>query len=214
MKYQQLRENVYQAALNLCEAGLIRLSAGNISARDQDAHVAITPSGLAYARMKPEDIVIVDLDGQVIDGQLRPSSETPMHTAIYAKLPRVGAVIHTHSPYAMAFASSVVEIPVICLEVLSLGGPVPVAPYACPGSRQAGIVASECLTARPDLKALMLRNHGMVAIGDDLEQAFVSASNCEVGAQVYWIALQTGHPPVPLTDIQIEEIHQVYQTRR
>ncbi|OGO31425.1 MAG: hypothetical protein A2136_10020 [Chloroflexi bacterium RBG_16_54_11] len=214
MKYQLLRENVYRTTMNLCEAGLIRLLAGNISARDQDAHVAITPNGLEYARLKPEDIVIVDFDGRVVDGQLKPSSETPMHTTIYAKLPQVGAVVHTHSPYAMALASSVVEIPVICLEILSVGGPVPVVPYACPGSRQAGIVASECLSARPELKALMLRNHGLVAIGDDLEQAFVGAFNCEIGAQVYWIALQTGHPPVPLTDIQIEEIHQVYQTRR
>jgi len=199
--------------MDLCDVGLIRLSAGNVSARDQDAHVAITPSGMLYSIMRPRDILIVDLNGQVTDGHLKPSSETPMHAAIYSKLPHVAAVVHTHPPYVMAFATTGVEIPVICLEILSVGGPVPVTPYACPGSREAGMIASECFISRPALKALVLRNHGLVAIGENLEQAFQVSFNCEIGAQVYHIALQTGRPPVHLTGDQIAEIHQMYQKR-
>ena len=161
--------------------------------------------------MRPRDIVIVDPNGQVVDGDLKPSSETPMHTALYSRLTKVGAVIHTHSLYAMVFAITGVEIPVTCLEILSVGGPVPVAPYACPGSKEAGLIASECFLSHPALKALVLRNHGLVAIGENLEKAFQVSYNCEIGAQVYHNALQIGRPPVSLTNEQIDEIYQGYQ---
>lgn len=213
MKFMKLREQVYRTTMDLCEVGLIRLSAGNVSACQQASQVAITPSGMLYSIMRPRDIVVVDLDGQLIDGELIPSSETPMHTALYSRLPHVGAIIHTHPPYAMAFAATGVEIPIICLEILNVGGPVPVAPYACPGSRMAGLIASECFLSHPALTALILRNHGLVAIGENLKQAFQSSFNCEIGAQVYYTALQTGHPPVSLTEEQIDEIHQVYQKK-
>jgi ribulose-5-phosphate 4-epimerase/fuculose-1-phosphate aldolase len=213
MKFMKLREQVYRTTMDLCEVGLIRLSAGNISARHQDSHIAITPSGMLYSIMRPRDIVIVDPNGQVIDGDMKPSSETPMHAALYSRLPNVGAVIHTHSLYAMVFAITGVEIPVTCLEILAVGGPVPVAPYACPGSKEAGLIAAECFLSHPVLKALMLRNHGLIALGENLEKAFQVSFNCEIGAQVYHNALQIDRLPVSLTGEQIDEINQTYQKR-
>jgi len=206
-----LRQEVHRVTMELCAVGLIRLSAGNISARDDRGNVAITPSGLLYSRMRPEDIVIIDRDGRAVDGQLTPSSETPMHTAIYRMFPEVGAVVHTHSVYAIAFASSGVELPVVCVELFSVGGPVPVAPYACPGSSEAARVACEALSARDGLKAVLLRNHGLVAIGEDLQQAFENAYKCETGAEIYHLALQTGRPPIALSPEQMEEIRGRYR---
>ena len=211
MDSEELKNQVFRTTMELCDVGLIRLSAGNISARDKDGNMAITPTGLPYSRMRPVDIVITDLDGQVVDGGLKPSSETPMHTAIYRRLPNVGAVVHTHSVYAIAFATIGIEIPVVCLEILSVGGPVPIAPYACPGSSEAGRIACECFESHPDLRVLLLRNHGLVAIGENLEQAFQNAYKCETGAQIYHIALQTGRTPMALSAEQIAEIHQRYQ---
>lgn len=208
MEFDNLRTQVYETAMRLCEAGLIRLSAGNISARDEPGHVAITPTSLLYTKMRPADIVIIDLEGRVVDGSLKPSSEVPMHTAIYRALPKVGAVVHTHSIYAIAFAASGAEIPPICLEILSVtgGGAVPVSSFAAPGSNEAGITASQIFSSRPTLKALLLRNHGLVSIGADLEQAYQMAYKCETGAQIYHLSLQTGKPPVPLSQEQIAEI--------
>lgn len=211
MQFSELRDQVYETTMMLCEAGLIRLSTGNISARDNAGHVAITPSGLLYSRMQASDMTIIDLNGAVVDGHLAPSSEFPMHTAIYRQLPKVRAVVHTHSLHAIAFATSGVEIPVICTEILQIGGPVPVAPYACPGTTESGRVACEIFALRPSLKALLLCNHGVVAIGADLDQAFRAAWNCEVGAQIYLAARQTGREPVSLTSEQIAEIYRVYR---
>ena len=118
MKYQSIREEVLETVVKATEVDLIRLSAGNVSARFEDDLVAITPSGVKYRGMTPEDISIVDLDGKLIDG-LRPSSETPMHTAIYRSLPHVHSICHTHSPFAMTFAMLGEEIPLTSIRPLA-----------------------------------------------------------------------------------------------
>jgi L-ribulose-5-phosphate 4-epimerase len=211
MDFMDLRESVYATTMRLAEAGLIRLSAGNISAQDAQGNIAITPAGMSYSSMRPSDITIIDFDGQVLDGRLKPSSETPMHAAIYRNVPNVGAVVHTHSVHALGFAASGAEIPVVSLEVLLIGGPVPVAPYACPGTAEAGRIASEVFASRPALRALLLRNHGALAIGADLEHAFQAAVNCETGAQICLAARQTGREPRSLSEDQIAEIFRVYR---
>ena len=210
-RYATIRDQVLDTALRLCQDGLIRLSAGNISARMDDGLIALTPAGLLYSKMRPDDIAIVDSDGQLLDGGRPPSSESPMHRAVYRKLPAVGAVVHTHSIYAIALSVVGLDIPVVCLEVLLVGGPVPVAAYACPGTMQAGDVVSDLLADRSGLRAVLLRNHGLVAVGADLEEAYQSAVNCETAAQVYHLALQTGRSPVALSDEQIAEIWRVYK---
>jgi len=209
MKFETLRKEVFETTMMLCENGLIRLSAGNVSVHDGEGHVAITPAGLRYDRMKPQDVCIVDLNGKLVDGEHKPSSEMPMHTAVLREVSGVGGVVHTHSVNAIAFAVTGVELPVVCIELLAVGGPVPVAPYACPGTVKAGEVAVSILKSHPGLKCLMLRNHGLLAIGDTLYDAYQSAFNFEIGAEVFYRASRVG-TPITLTDEQIAEVRRVY----
>jgi ribulose 1-phosphate aldolase len=209
MKYRIIREELYETVMKAKEAGLIRLSAGNICARTDDGLAVITPSGIKYDVLQLEDLTIVDLDGKIVDGTKKPSSETPMHTSILKHLPHAGAVCHTHSPYAMTFATLGMEIPTISLELYVCGAPIPVAPWVCPGTLQAGEIVVDIFKQNPALKVCLLRNHGMVAIGTNLENTFELAYNAEVGMQTYYQALQLGKPAL-ITDEQQEEIRRVY----
>jgi L-ribulose-5-phosphate 4-epimerase len=209
MDYVAVQSAVYDCVIRAQEAGLVRLSAGNISARTADGHVAITPSGIPYTVLKADDISIVDLDGQLMAGP-KPSSETPMHTAILRAMPDVHSVFHSHSPYAISFAMVGNEIPMVNLELFVCGAPIPVAPWASPGSVAAGDIVVEIFKQRPELKVALLRKHGLVAIGKNLDQAYSLAYNAEVGMLTYFNALQLGQPE-PLTAEQIQEIKDVYR---
>lgn len=208
--YEELREGVLDCVRRLCEAGLTRLSAGNVSARGQGGAVAITPSGVLYRGMTREDIVIIDLDGQVLEGRHKPSSEWRVHAYLLQRLPGTGAVVHTHSAYAIAFAALGRPIPPVSLEAVLAGGVVPLAPYACPGTWAVGETAFEALQAHPGATGALLQNHGLVAVGADLDAAFQNAANIETAAQIYHLTLQAG-TPVELTPAQIEEIWRVYR---
>lgn len=210
MSYDNVRQQVLAVVRKAVAAGLVRASAGNFSARTDDGHIAITPAGIKYDVLTAEQIAVVDLDGRLIDGPCRASSETPMHTAILRSLPDVGAVVHTHSPYAMTFAVARREIPCASLELLFCGAPIPVAPWACPGSARAGEVTVETFAERPELSAMLLRNHGLVALGGTLDEAYEHAYNAEVGAQVYYQALQLGQANL-ITDAQRQEVYEVYK---
>jgi L-ribulose-5-phosphate 4-epimerase len=209
MKFNEMRKEVFDITMMLCEKDLIRLSAGNISLHDGKGAVAITPAGLRYDHLTPDDIPIIDLDGNVIEGDRKPSSETPMHTAILRDVPGMSGVVHTHSPIAIALATVGIEVPRICIELLLVGAPIPVAPYTCPGTAKAGKIAVDIFNSRPLLRCLMLSNHGLISIGKDLYDAYVNAYNFETGADVFHSALQIGKP-TPLSDKQLEEIFRVY----
>lgn len=208
MNYQSVREELLDTVHKGTEADLIRMSAGNFSRRTEDGLVAITPSGIKYRSMKIEDISIVNLDGKLIEGP-KPSSETPMHTAIYRSLPKVGSICHTHSPYAITFAMLGEDIPMVNLELLVIGAPIPVAPWACPGTPKAGEITVEIFTRRPELKAILLRKHGLVAIGANLESAFDAAYNAEVGMETYYQARLLGQPQ-PITAEELAEVKASY----
>ena len=211
MNYTDAKKMVYQTAIRLNEVNLIRLSAGNISYRTQDGMVAITPSGVPYNVMTPEDIVVIDLEGNIVNAEenCRPSSEYLLHTSIFKHLPDVNAVIHTHSYYAITFAALGRELPPICIELLVTGGPIPVAPYALPGTIEVGENAAKILLERPELKGCLLENHGMVSIGASLSEAFAYALDIETGARIYHQAIQVGEPElIPQTDI--DSIRQKY----
>lgn len=208
MDYQPMREHLLEIVLKANKMDLIRLSAGNLSTRSDQDLIAITPSGIKYGKMKAVDISIVDLSGNLIDG-LPPSSETPMHTAIYQHLPEVRGICHTHSTYAITFAMLEDQIPPANMELMACGAPIPVAPWACPGTPKAGEVTVGIFRKRPELKAVLLRKHGLVSIGNDLNDAFEAAFNAEVGFQAYHQALVVGKPE-PLTDAQLEEIKAAY----
>lgn len=211
MNYSNEKQMVYQTAIRLNEVNLIRLSAGNISYRTADGMVAITPSGVPYNVMVPEDIVVIDLDGNIVhaDENCRPSSEYLLHTSILKRLPDVNAVIHTHSYYAITFAALNRELPPVCIELLVTGGPIPVAPYALPGTIEVGEMAADILQERPELKGCLLKNHGMVSIGSTLGEAFAYASDIETGARIYHQAIQVGEPEI-IPQADIEAIRQKY----
>jgi len=205
MKYSEAKQMVYQTAVRLNEVNLIRLSAGNISYRTQDGMVAITPSGIPYNVMVPADIVVIDLEGNIINAKegRKPSSEYLLHTSILKHLPDVNAVIHTHSYYAITFAALGRELPPMCIELLVTGGPIPVAPYALPGTVEVGEMAAKILLDRPELKGCLLKNHGMVSIGASLNEAFAYAMDIETGARIYHQAVQIGEPEtIPPCDIE------------
>ena len=208
MKYASVREQLLDTIAQAVKVDLIRLSAGNISTRTKDGLIAITPSGVKYQNMKKTDVSIIDLDGNLIDG-LKPSSETPMHTAIYRHLPKVNSICHTHSSFAITFAMLGKMIPAMNLELVVCGAPIPVAPWACPGTLKAGQVTVEIFKKRPELKVILLRKHGLVSVGTTLDQAFDMAFNAEVGFQSYYHALQLGDPE-SITREQLAEIKTVY----
>jgi L-ribulose-5-phosphate 4-epimerase len=215
MGHEDIKKRVYDATLNLFHVGLIRLSAGNISARIDDHLAAITPAGRSYDILKAEDISIVSLDGNLVEGDYKPSSETPLHTAIYRELPEVGAVVHTHSIFAMTFAAS--EKPLLLLGVEALAaqsnGPIPVARYVSPGSSCSGEVVMEVFRANPGLQALLLRNHGLLAVGPDVETAWQTAYKIETAAQVAYQTYALGKP-VELTSVQVQEIFEIYGIKK
>jgi L-fuculose-phosphate aldolase len=209
MRYKEIREQVFETIIKIEDAGLTRLSAGNVSARTDDGLVAITPTSIKYEALEPGDIAIVDLEGNVVEAARKPSSETPMHTAILRNFPRVNAVCHTHSPYAIAFAMSVEEVPVANVELLLCGAPIPVAPWTCPGTVANAEVAVSIFKSRPDLKVFLLRKHGLVSIGSSLNNAYEFAYDAEIGMQAYYYALSIADP-TPLTQDQVEEVHRAY----
>ena len=209
---QAARAQLVSYSARLLDDGLAVGSAGNISVRAGDI-VAITPSGVSYADMRPGDVCLVTLDGtQLLDGiehdtPETPSSETPMHLAIYAAT-SAAAVVHTHSPEVVALSASRSELPAIHYAITGLGGPVRVAPYVRFGSAGLAAAAVEALTGR---SAVILRNHGAVSYGRDLAQAYDRALLLEWLAHTYRLALSYGEPAI-LSAAELDEV--AAETRR
>lgn len=190
------RQNVVDAAQQLLATGLVIGTAGNVSLRIGET-VLITPSGVDYRSLTPEQICVVDVHGQVREAALPPSTELPLHLAAYqsARSPsdRVAAVVHTHSPHATAVGLVTGTLPAVHYLIAMLGGPVPVVPYATPGSQA---LADGIGAALPGRSALLLRNHGVVTVGPTLRAALEKASLVEWLAEVYAKARVLGTPAV------------------
>ena len=161
-----LRESVASAARTLAEEGLLIGTAGNVSAYD-GATVAVTATGVRLAECGPEDVTLVDLDGTVVEGRLKPTSELDLHLGVY-RASANRAVVHTHAPFATAVACVLDELPVLHDQQLLLGGAVRVAPYATFGTPE---LAAHTVAALEGRLAALLANHGSVAVGDDLASA-------------------------------------------
>ena len=213
MMYETIRATLFNTVLKLYQKDLIQLNSGNVSVRASTDHIAITPTGVQYDEMTAEDLVIIDLNGVVVDGRHKPSSETPMHTTIYKVMPTVKAIVHSHSQYALAFAAVGRHIPIICTEGLALRGPVPVAEYACPGREAQGLAAVKAMKGPPSVTGTLLKNHGVLATGANLAQAYSAAYRIEMAAKIYFLALQIGNPDI-LTDEQVKEIRDVYFSKK
>jgi L-fuculose-phosphate aldolase len=196
------RTQLVSYSARLLDDGLAVGSAGNISIRSGDL-VAITPSGISYCEMRPDDICLVSMDGtqDAGGGPETPSSETPMHLAIYAAT-GARAVVHTHSPEVIALSAARPELPAIHYAITGLGGPVRVAPYVRFGSAGLAAAAVEALDGR---SAVILRNHGAVSCGRDLTQAYDRALLLEWLARTYRLALSYGEPAV-LSAAELDEV--------
>ena len=206
--YAAQRQSLVDHARRMVRDGLADGMSGNLSARAGDL-IAITPSGAPYEDMAPADICLVRPgDGGTAAGG-RPSTETPMHLAIYAAT-RAGAVVHTHSPEVIALSAAREELPAIHYAITGLGGPVRVAPYVRFGSEGLAAAAVEALDGR---SAVILRNHGAVTYGRDLAQAYDRALLLEWLARTYRLALSYGEPSI-LSAAELDEVTAESRRRR
>jgi len=156
---------------------------GNLSARKPSStRILVTPSGLPKGALRPADLVAVDLHGTKIDGRLRPSTETPTHCAIYKKRPDVNGIVHVHPPMCMAYAVTSKKLEATTIELAAVvGGAIPVARYNTPGTQELGRVTAEALRSS---NAVIMQNHGLVAVGPTLKKAFETALSVEYTAMV------------------------------
>ncbi|EPH43108.1 class II aldolase/adducin family protein [Streptomyces aurantiacus] len=181
--------------------GLVVGTSGNVSVRVGDT-VLVTPSGVAYDKLTPADVLGVDLDGNRLIGGLAPTSELPMHLAIY-RATGAGAVVHTHAVHATAVSTLVPELPSVHYMTAALGGPVRVAPYALYGTDE---LAENMLHALRDRSACLLQNHGTIAYGDTLSQAFDRTAQLEWMCRLWLTASAVpGHAPSLLSLDQLRE---------
>jgi L-fuculose-phosphate aldolase len=194
------REQLVAYSARLLADGLAIGSAGNLSVRCGEV-VAITPSGISYDELRPADVAVIGLDGTQLDAPETPSSETPMHLAVYAAT-NAGAVAHTHSPEVIALSTACDELPAIHYAITSLGGPVRVAPYVRFGSDGLAAAAAGALEGR---RAAILRNHGAISYGRTLAQAYDHALLLEWLAGVYRRARCYGEPRI-LSEAELAEV--------
>ncbi len=188
----ETRYAVAEAARELHRTGLVQGTAGNVSARDDDTGlIAITPSAAPYESMRADDIAVVHQDGTLVEGLYAPSSEVPMHVAVYQKLPWVRSVVHTHSPYATTFAALNLPIEPAHYLIALVGERIPVALYATYGTEEIGRRAVDALG---DGLAVLLQGHGVLTVGATLPQAMTAAAVTEYVARIYHQALVIGQP--------------------
>ena len=196
-----LREQVWKLHAELPRNGLVTWTGGNVSGRDPETgYVVIKPSGVKYDDLRPEQLVVLDVNGRQIEGSLKPSSDTASHLFIYRHRPDLNGIVHTHSPYATAFAALGKPIPVYLTAMADeFGGPIPCGGFALIGGEQIGQVVVESIGDSP---AVLLKNHGVFTVGSNAEAAVKAAVMVEDVARTVWIALQLGQPD----EIPAEEV--------
>ena len=205
---ENLREELWRLHMELPKNDLVRWTGGNVSALDKESGlVAIKPSGIRYEALRPEHMVIVDLDGRVVEGEYKPSSDTASHLFIYRHRPDVGGIVHTHSPYATAFAAVNRPIPVVLTAMADeFGGPIPCGGFALIGGEEIGQIVVESIGSSP---AVLLKNHGVFTIGRTAETAVKAAVMVEDVARTVWLALQIGQPEEILQE-DVDKLHYRY----
>jgi L-ribulose-5-phosphate 4-epimerase len=205
---EALREQVWKLHLELPKNNLVTWTGGNVSGRDPaTGYVVIKPSGVKYEDLRPEQLVVLDVNGQRIEGDLKASSDTASHLYIYRHRPDVNGIVHTHSPYATAFAALGKPIPVYLTAIADeFGGPIPVGSFALIGGEEIGKVVVESIGSSP---AVLLKNHGVFTIGKNAESAVKAAVMVEDVARTVWYALQLGTPDeIPAE--AVAKLHQRY----
>jgi L-fuculose-phosphate aldolase len=195
-------EELVATAVRTVTEGLVVGTSGNVSVRVGDV-VLVTPTGVPYERLTPDDVVGVGLDGRQVLGSLRPTSELPMHLAVY-RTTDARAVVHTHAVHATAVSTLVRELPLIHYMAAALGGPVRVAPYATYGTPE---LAENMLRALTQRSACLLKNHGTIAYGSSLTEAHDRTAQLEWMCRVWLTASSVpGLSPALLTREQVAEV--------
>jgi L-fuculose-phosphate aldolase len=206
-----MREAVLATARALLAKGLVEGTSGNVSWRMDDGRICVTPSSVPYDTMTVDDLVVLDLDGAVVEGERGPTSEKALHLACYRAFPEVGGVIHSHARFATMFALVGEPVPAAIEEfVVHVGGDVPVCEYRTTGTEELG---EEVASRLVDRSAALLASHGMVTIGATPEKALHAAAVVERTAEIVWGARALG-PVRPLPDKVNEDFAGVYRFMR
>ncbi len=210
MKLPELRDEVYRLHLELPKHNLVVWTMGNVSARDpKSGLIVIKPSGIRYEELSPANMVVVDEQGTVVEGQYKPSSDTASHCYIYRQRPDVNGVVHTHSRYATAFAALGKPIPCFLTGMADeFGGPIPCGGFALIGGEEIGQEVVRCLE-RTTSPAVIMQNHGVFSVGHNVESAVKAAIMAEDSAATSWFALQLGQP-IPISDENLAKLHHRY----
>lgn len=205
---ENLKKEVYQAHLRLWENKLVMWTSGNVSGRDPKTNlVVIKPSGVPYDKLMPDNLVVVDLNGYIIEGNLKPSVDMATHLYVYKHMPKVMSVIHTHSTYASAFAAIGKSIPV-CLTAMAdfFGGDIPVGELVLIGEEEIG---QEIVSKIGNSKAIIMKNHGPFTIGTSVNEALKAAIFLEEIGKVLIMSKILGEPqPIPGSMVKI--LHENY----
>ena len=207
MEYE--KEQVVRYGKKLIDRRLTTGSGGNISVCNREKNlVAISPSGLDYYETTPEDIVILDMDGNLVEGKHRPSSEAGMHLAFYKNRADVSGIVHTHSKFATAIACMGWELPAVHYLIGMAGHRVRCTGYATYGSDE---LAKKALETIGDSNAVLLANHGLIALGEDVDRAFSTAEHLEFVSEVYYLTKTLGTPNI-LSDEEMDEVMKKFGT--
>lgn len=203
-----LREQVWRLHLELPKNGLVTWTGGNLSARDPESgYVVIKPSGVRYEELTADNMVVVELDGRRVEGQLKPSSDTASHLYIYRHREDINGIVHTHSPFATAFAALGKPIPVYLTAMGDeFGGPIPCGGFALIGGEDIGRVVLESIG---ESRAVLLKQHGVFTVGPTPEAAVKAAVMVEDIAHTVWIALQLGEPD-EIAPEDVAKLHRRY----
>ena len=205
---EDLKEQLWKLHLELPKNGLVAWTGGNISARyPESGFVVIKPSGVLYDELRPEDMVVVNLEGETVEGKLKPSSDTASHLYIYRHRPDVNGVVHTHSSYATAFAALGKPIPVYLTAIADeFGGPIPCTGFALIGGEEIGKQVVEHIGESP---AVLLKNHGVFTVGPTARAAVKAAVMVEDVARAVWLVLQRGQPD-QIAPEDVAQLHHRY----
>ena len=203
---EKLKEELVQLHLELPKNNLVVWTSGNVSGRDpQTGFVVIKPSGVRYEELAPENMVVVDLEGRVVEGKHKPSSDTLAHVYVYRHRPDINGVVHTHSTFASAWAAVGKPIPPVLTAICDeFGGPIPVGAYARIGSDEIGREIVRSIGASP---AILMKNHGVFTVGRTAEGAVKAAVMVEDVARTVFYALQLGQPD----EIPAEEVARAHK---
>lgn len=208
MLCEEVRREVAEGARQMVLRGLSHMTSGNVSARAGEGLFAVTPTGMDHASLTAEDIVVIDAAEHVLDGKRKPTSEVPMHLSVYKQRPDVGAIFHTHSDMATTFAVLGEDLPAVHYILAFAGTKVRCAPYATYGSRD---LASNALDALGDSNAVLLGNHGVLAVGPTLSVALSVAEAVEITAGFHYRARCIGTPKV-LPDEEMARVIAAFST--